>query len=169
MNEKTKGTLVLLFPLLTGLLFASIGGDMLWSEYKATTDYVAVDATVVSSNVDIDESRDLSSRENEIDRTHYPNVTYQYTVDGTTYTNDNVFPGPGRYSKGVGKARDVVENHPEGKQVTVYVNDADPTESYLLDETEPLAHGAFLVVGLGLLGFSGYYIRKIQRGGVEVE
>jgi hypothetical protein len=146
-----------------------LGGYTFWSEYQATTDYVAVDATVVSSNVDIDESRDLSLRNNNIDRDHYPDVTYRYTYDGNTYTNDNVFPGSSRFNKGVGEARDVVENHPEGKQVTVYVNDADPTESYLVDETEPLAHGAFLVVGLGLLGFSGYYIRKIQRGEVEVE
>lgn len=83
------------------------------------------DGTVTDTDIDITEDDDG-------DRSYNPVVTYEYEVDGQTYTNVNTFPGgTTRKSGSRGWAEDVVDNHPVGLETTVYYRPGEPTNAYL--------------------------------------
>jgi hypothetical protein len=114
--------------------------------------------TVVSSNVERVE------RSNERDRFR-PNITYRYTVDGETYTNDNYISGANTelYSKPV--AEDRADTFQPGRNVTIQANPENPQQSYLLEkgpqQTDYLTVGVFGVVAL----WSVYRLLASPRSG----
>jgi hypothetical protein len=146
-----------------GLVFASVGGFLLYSQEQAIRNATAIEGTVESSSVDEETTRrdrdDDGVREEET--SYYARVTYTYEYDGERYTGDNVFPGAGSPSVSEGEARDVVERYPEGETATVYVDPEDPNDAFLVHERSLLAPGAFLAMG-GLVLLGGLnWVRKL--------
>ncbi|MCI0555927.1 MAG: DUF3592 domain-containing protein [Anaerolineae bacterium] len=60
--------------------------------------------------------------------TNYPVVQYSYQVDGQTYQNTKLAPGPEVGGTGAGK---VVARYPEGAQVMVFYNSQNPSDAVL--------------------------------------
>jgi len=115
-------------------------------------------ATIIS--VDIDE------RLNDGDREYRPAIRYRYTVDGETYTSDNVYPGQFvRWHGSESTAASVVERYTAGSDttasgdpVTIYYNPDDPGEAYLHNPGWP--SGWYIAVALNSAVFAGglYFI-----------
>jgi hypothetical protein len=84
-----------------------------------------IDGEVISTDIAVTE-------DDEGDKSYNPVVTYEYEVDGETYTNENTFPGgTTRKSGSRGWAENVIGNHPEGSETTIYYRPEDPTKAYL--------------------------------------
>lgn len=125
--------------ILAGFAFIAPGGYIMHSQLQAEQTSVAVDATVVESSV-----AELPQKNK-----YTPDITYRYTYDNRTYTNDNVWIGTTKHRLDHGTAKDVVEDYPEGATVTAHVYPDDPSQSYLRAGSQ----GYFLPVGLIVLGF----------------
>ena len=78
------GSIVVLF-VVCGFLGA-IGVAPTVSHHTAVQENQPTGATVQSTDIDI-------NTDDDGDTSYSPVVTYEYTVDGQTYTQDNVFPG----------------------------------------------------------------------------
>lgn len=120
----------------------------------AVQEHRPTEAVVQSTDIEVDRSDD--------DTTYTPVVTYRYTVDGESYTEDNVFPGQFTRSKGNrGWAEDVISNYSVGQRVTVYYSPRVHGQAYLENRGWP---DVFWIIGvlvpIGAVGAGGYYIRK---------
>lgn len=119
------------------VVFAGLGG-FLWTEQNEEMErYEATQATVVSSEVD--RAVDV----NEADR---PDITYEYTVEGTSYRSSRITPGPGMPTRDAFEAEEIVEDHPPGKEVTAYYDPANPSEAFLLRDESMVP---VLLMGVG--------------------
>lgn len=111
------------------LIFVVLLG--LFSAYSAINQYnsptAEVTGTVVYSDVD-----SSSSRRGGVD--HYIDIEYEYLYNGSKYVNDNIKPGSTESSVNKGTAEEFVSNNSEGDSVTVYVNEDDPSSSWLINE-----------------------------------
>ncbi len=67
--------------------------------------------------------------------TYRPEVTYQYEVNGQSYTCNTLGFGTGTYS--MDKAQKMIAPYPQGKSVNVHYDPADPAQAVL----EASAHG----------------------------
>ena len=116
--------------------------------------------TVLETDVDV--------RVDDGDREYRPVVTYEYTVDGETYLEDNVYPGRfDRWHDSESTARDVVDRYVEGSDrktsgegVTAYYNPDEPGEAYLTNEGWPGFWFLSVAYVLIALAGGGYLIRK---------
>lgn len=138
MNQQNRAghnsTTRLFLGLLVAVAFV-VGGGYLWAAQSGPIDdYEPVEATVISSEV-------VSGTEGD----SKPAITYEYTVGGRTYTSSNVLPGPGESS--AGDAHQIVDNHPEGKQVTAYYNPENPSESFLVKKQDLFIPAMMIVLG----------------------
>lgn len=140
-----------------GLSFATVAWTHIHPYWEDTSDAEAVDAVVLSSNVD----QDFTS---EGTTAYAPNVTYRYTYKGTEYTSNSVFPGDVDLSTSVSRARDIVARHPEGEEVTAYVNSEDPTSAFLIDTQAPRWFWAGPVIGVLMILYGAHSIRLGVRG-----
>lgn len=144
-----------MLTVVVGLVFAAVGGFLLYSQEQAIRNATTIEGTVETSTVDEETTRrdrdDDGIREEET--SYYARVTYTYEYDGERYTNDNVFPGAGSPSVSQSEASDVVSQYPEGETATVYVDPEDPNDAFLVQERSLLVPGGLLAVGgLVLLG-----------------
>lgn len=118
-------------------------------ERRARTEWVEVDATVLSSEV-------VSSRSSD-GTTYLPEVRFTYRFEGQDHESD-------RYSFGTfstsdrSYARGVVRDHPEGAEVRALVDPEDPAEAVLDASGDAFPKGVVLFltpfhcVGLWLIG-----------------
>ena len=75
-----------------------------------------------------------------------PEVTYTYTVDSTSHTNDTIKFGENAYGSRK-KAEGIAANYPVGRNVTVYYDPEQPGRSVL----EPgVSAGSYIVLGIGV-------------------
>jgi len=95
-----------------------------------------------------------------------PQLEYKYIVNGVSYTGDSYRPVRFDGSSDRGYAREVVEAHPVGAEVTVYYDPSDPQKAFLNRSFK----GLDLMMVLFLLPFNlvmvgGWYIagRQIVR------
>lgn len=98
------------------------GGYMWYEQNQQINSYESTEATVMSSEVD------RGSDPGE----YYPDITYEYTVDGQTYRNSNFEPGAGRVSKSRSRAEEIAENRPDGETITVYYDPENPSDAYVV-------------------------------------
>ena len=142
--------------IVAGAAAAGFGGYMWMEQGERIDSYESTEATVLSSEVDVEVRNDPDSSGRE--RTYYPEVTYEYTVDGQTYESSNVMPGPGRSSTGENRAESLVEDHPEGETVTAYYDPENPSNAFLVKNQQLLFlgiaafGGIFVLAGIGSLG-----------------
>jgi hypothetical protein len=136
----------ILVIIVAGAAAAGFGGYMWMEQGERIDSYEEVDATVLSSAVDVERRNDP---DDGTDRTYYADITYEYTVDGETYESSNVMPGPGRSSSGENRAENIVADYPEGETVTAYYDPDDPSNAFLVKNRQLLF--------LGMAGFGGLF------------
>lgn len=134
------------FPLLFGTVIAL--------DYNiAVQQGEPTEGTVVGTEIDV--------REDDDGPTEYrARVTYEYDVNGETYTSENVFAGFGAaYYQNRTKAEAVLDDYSEGQQVTAFYHSHNPERAYLR-EADGRAGAFFGTVGAaGLVLFSLWYIK----------
>jgi hypothetical protein len=134
-----------LFGVLIGVVLVGGPGVVLYAHHDATTDTVAVDATVTSTSVNKFYRNDPFHQEVDVD------ITYRYSYEGQTYRSSDVFAGIGSNWLTDHGATEVIENHQEGSTVTAHVKRDAPSRAYLIDPGTTPALYVLLVVGLPIL------------------
>ena len=134
----------IVMAIVIGLGFAGGGLYMYQGQQEAIQEHEPVDATVVDTNVE----REVTDDGDDADEiSYYARITYEYTVDGQTYTSTNVRPAG--IEKGYND-RDGAENfladYQEGQQVTAYYDPQAPDEAFLVRET---SKGVLAFAGIG--------------------
>ena len=154
--EKDVGLVVVL--LVVGLVAGVAGGTHVLQHNLAVQENHPSDATVESTGVD---RRIIENDDGPDDYEYRPVVEYTYTVDGETYTNDNVFPGSfRRWSDSRSWAESVASDYRAGQSVTAQYNPHDQSEAYIRNDGWP--GGWLITVGYALLSvlFGAFFIRK---------
>lgn len=110
---------------------------------------VTVEGTVVTAEIDV--STVQSDDGAGTDRTYSPEVTYRYTYGGETYTNDNLWAGPGDGSSygQRSEAEAITSQYPAGSSVSIHLNSDNPSQSFL--KTKPTSLNDYFPVALLLL------------------
>jgi len=152
MDKKGLGGLVVVLVLSAFLI--GIGLLPTLSHHIAVQEHQPTTATVQGTDIEITEDDDG-------DESYTPKVTYEYTVDGETYSSDNVFPGQfGRSSGNRGWAEDIVNDYSQGDEVEIQHSPRTPGKAYLRnDDGMPdtwWIGAAYIPVGLAA---GGWYIR----------
>jgi len=131
-----------------GLLVTAWGFSTL-SRAKASKSWPSVEGTVLSSEVTEDWDTTTSSRggRRRESVTYGAEVSYQYAVDGRSYTSTRVSFGQYQ-SSNCGHAAGIVGRYPEGKKVDVHYDPASPGTAVL----EPGAGGgAYIPLLIGVV------------------
>jgi hypothetical protein len=118
-------------------------------------------------------SHDIEVRESDDDTDYVPVITYTYTVNGETYTDDNLYPGRFTRTKGSrSSAQSMLDNYPLGEEFTVHYNPENHGQAYLRRGGWPslwwlgVAYAGVTVVGGVWLIRVGFRRRK-QRALME--
>ncbi|WP_311171443.1 DUF3592 domain-containing protein [Halobellus ordinarius] len=110
--------------LLVGTGLAGYGAYDYTQQSDAIEDAVAVDATIVETDVETVSSKG--------DQSHKPTVSFEYRYDGTAYTGDRIFPSDvsPKYETH-SKAQSIAQEYESGETVTAYVDPAAPGDAFL--------------------------------------
>lgn len=122
-----------------------------------SSDWPFVSGIIVSSHID--------SISGDNGTTYSAEVLYDYTVDNTKYSSNQV--ALGSYgSSNPGAARQTVNEYPEGKEVSVFYMPNDPEESVLevgihgVTYFLPVFGAVFFLSGLGMFIFLPRLLEK---------
>jgi hypothetical protein len=158
MDRKGLGAMGAL--LLVGGFLVVMGVVPTVSHNLAVQENQPTEATVQSTDVAV-------KTDDDGDTSYRPVVTYAYTVDGETYTNDNVFPGGfTRWDGSREWAERIAGQYDPGDAVTVQYRPGHPDHAYLRNDGWPDAWGIgsiailILVVGGAGLVTTGFTRRK---------
>jgi len=142
------------------LVWSGFGGVVAWNGWTSYTD----EQTRVGDAVEVRaEITDVGASETEerVDiedggtttRTRYvPQIAFDYTFRGESYTADNLNPPSGgveatsRYNS-ESRARGHLDEYEEGDAVTAYVDPDEPGEGFLTRETNTLRNLALVAAG----------------------
>ena len=129
MDKKGVGTVgILLFLAIFGV---GMGAVPTLEHHVAVQEYEPTEATILSTDVAVKVDSDG-------DRSYRPDITYEYAIEGQTYSQNNVFPGRfTRWSGNQSWAQDVSNQYQPGDRVTVYHNPANPEQAYLQNDGMP--------------------------------
>jgi len=136
---------------LLALVLLLSGGIIGFSQYRSVRDAHTTTGTVTDVEMERYESGVRTSGETT---TYEPQVTYTYTVDGETYTGDDIAFGSEFDTNSRERATDLVSQFEAGSSVTVYYNPADPDQAYLIPQFDFLPAGALIAAGLLLFADS---------------
>jgi len=137
MDKKGLGIVVLI--VIAGVVGGGFGFLPAFEHNVAVQESQPVDATIVSTDLDVREDDDG-------DKEYNPIVVYRYEIDGETYEQDNTYPG--RFTRWTGSrssATAVVDQYRPGDEVTVHHNPSNPGQAYLRNDGMP---GSWLI-GIG--------------------
>jgi len=161
----TDGLGGLLMLLVVGTVWLSLGAVPVLEHNGAVQENEPTTATVTDLRIEWQESDD--------GKRYRPVITYNYTVDGQTYQNSNVYPGSLKRWKGdKEEAQAVLDEYEVGQSVTVYYNPQQHSHAYLREGGMPglWFMGAIFSVLMLLVGtndiFKGFLRRK-QRTLIE--
>jgi hypothetical protein len=129
MDKKGIGVVVvLLFLTVFGAFFV---GTVFQHQVAVQENTGTATATVTSTDIDV-------QTDDEGDRSYSPVVVYEYTVDGETYENRNVFPGGfQRWRDSRSWAEGIITEHEVGSEATINYNPNDPSRAYLRNDGLP--------------------------------
>jgi hypothetical protein len=132
-----------LYLLLLAAALIGLGGYSYTQQGQAVDTAVTVQATVNSAQVErIDTRRSID---------YEPEIEYTYQYRGTTYTSEQVFPGPTvRTYSDRSQAQSVVRSYEPETTVQAYVRPSAPGDAFLIRERTPWPTRA-LATGGGLL------------------
>ncbi len=88
-------------------------------------EYLTTQAKVLSSQVGVGHKTDAVLKE-----MYYPEVSYEYTVNGQTYQGNRFWPEKLQISH-ADKIQSTIAEYPVGSQVIVYYNPQNPADAYL--------------------------------------
>lgn len=150
------------FAALVGLFFAGSGLWMLSNglkSYRASgrrDAFEPVEARVLESELRVSSGEKTS---------YIPEIEYEYTVAGTTYTSDSVYPGPDFDIQNRNTAESLVDTYSESEIVEAYYDPENPTDAFLENESVAtgslvimLISGVMTVVGVGLVVGGAFWI-----------
>jgi hypothetical protein len=88
-----------------------------------TSDWKEVQATVNVSEIRLDHTGEMESSE-------FPYISYSYSVDGVSFSNDDIvlFDLDGSY----GFSTSIVDEYHYGSEITAYYNSEDPNQAVLM-------------------------------------
>lgn len=158
----TKGLGAVAALLIAGGMLTVFGVVPTVSHNIAVQENEPVEATVQSTDVAV-------KTDDDGDRSYRPVVTYEYTVDGESYTTDNVFPGGfTRWDDSRAWAERIAGQYSPGDRVTVYYRPGEPGHAYLRNDGWPDVWWAGILAVLVLaLGGGGLvktgFTRRKQR------
>lgn len=158
---------------LIGLLMGGLGGIMLFyamKMFRSSTrrdTYKTVTAKILDSQLETDSNGTGQSTTSLVDwgqetdpnrtgqsTTYIPKIKYEYTVEGKSYTNDNLYPGPATSgSSEKDEQQAILNKYPEGETVEAFYDPSDPSLSFLENESRNRQAVATGVIGGGLLLF----------------
>ena len=139
--------------ILGGIIFIGAAINQIQKAKKAEKTWLTVHGTVLKSSIKVNRNRNSKGQTT----TNYePQVNYQYQVKDQTYSGDRLGFGSGRFGKA--KADKKIALYPQGAQVIVHYDPADPSKAVL--ETKALGGGLNLILGILLLvlGIVGLYL-----------
>jgi hypothetical protein len=129
MDRKGLGAIGAL--LLVGGFLVVVGVVPTVSHNIAVQENQPTEATVQSTDVAV-------KTDDDGDKSYRPVVTYEYTLDGETYTNDNVFPGRFTWWDGSREwAERIAGQYDPGDAVTVQYRPSQPDHAYLRNDGWP--------------------------------
>jgi hypothetical protein len=129
-------------------------------EERAIRDtYKPVTCTITDSAVAVEENVHHGRRgARYVSRTYYPDITYEYEVDGEKYEGDTYRA----FEQGMTEeeAVAIAEKYDEGKTTRCYYNPANPEEAVLTleSDTRSLYTTAALAVGFLVFGVVGWIV-----------
>ncbi len=80
-----------------------------------------------------------------------PEIEYEFTVDGETYTSDSVWPGGDLAGTDEDHRQAIVDRYPEGEVVEAFYDPRDPSVSFLENESRGVASILLIVFGVGFV------------------
>lgn len=145
---------------LLGFLAGGLGGVILFNAIKMFRESQRRDAYESATARVLDSHLETHSIGQGSTSTKYsPKIRYEYTVEGETYTNDNLYPGPATSgSSNKDEQQEILRKYPEGESVEVYYDPNEPPVSFLENESRNrqavvtgILGGALLLFGLGMI------------------
>ncbi|PSQ56648.1 hypothetical protein BRD18_08435 [Halobacteriales archaeon SW_7_71_33] len=117
-------------------------------EHEGTVRNTGVERMERTERRDPDNDGQYESRERVVE--FVPTVRYTYTYEGTEHESDSIYPVSRPEFDSRAEAENFTARFPEGERVTVYVNEADPSESFLVEKKSgtPLLVAAAVFGGL---------------------
>jgi hypothetical protein len=150
-----------------GLLFSAFSALMTWGlidsvnkQKYANSNYLPVDATVLSSRTRVSTSGSGSSST----RSYSPEIEYEYIVEGSRYKSERFwYTGSLKGEKHVDQ---IVARYPKGKIVKAFYDPLKPEES-VLNRQKPPENIIWLITSIfwifGLFVFFGGIKRYMKR------
>ena len=140
--------------LVGGIVVTAMGIGAYQSQTEALDNAVEVEATIVTSEVEVYED-EFRSTPRDRDRvrgtTETPEyrlvIEFEYEFEGEQYRSSNIdVAGSVEKFDDRSDAQEALAEYPEGSQTTAYVNPDEPGEAFLEDE---LPLGTYLIPGFG--------------------
>jgi hypothetical protein len=150
------GLVVLLVAALGGyLVFASIRGRR---KAQASQNWPTATGRVLEARL---QHSTTSDAEGDMTTSYYPQVEYEYVVQGQTFHGNKIAFGPQKTSSSQSKAQTTLASYPPGVAIPVYYNPVQPQEA-VLEKSAPagmmgLIIGIILVVISACLGLGGAF------------
>lgn len=127
--------------LVVGIALVAAGVGLTLQEEARVADRAQTNGTVLSSDVEPVAGSDE----------YRPNVTYRYSVAGTTYTRDTVYP-PTLEGEGSREwARSIADEYQPGDSVPVTYDRASPGNAYIRERRSP---GPIIGLGFGMVALA---------------
>lgn len=149
-----------------GVLLVGIGGYVLYTQFLATQGAVEVTGTIQSATL-----------ENKPGAKFAPSVVYCYQYEGKTYENDDLYPGVVSQETSGDRAFEISHEYEQGDRITVYVDPADPSQSFLIEKLASRMTVGFIGGGIFIIGLAGITLtwnsrrdqimQWLERHGVE--
>lgn len=141
------------------------------SKAKESLDWPAVKGKIISSSVERSTRRESTRRSKGRSRTriyYHANISYEYSVDGKDYEGSQVRFG-GTSSQNSGRVNSIVKEFPAGKEISVYYEPENPSESILIKGVNPRLYagagtgGLFMVIGIAMAIFLPIAAKKQEE------
>ena len=149
---ETNGPAALGIMAVIGVLFMLLGGGMFAANSSSLSNAEATEATVVSTSIGESVNPDT------VGSSYYPQITYNYTVDGKEYRNSNYKAGSGRRVDSQFWAEGIVEEYDKGEAITVHYTPSEPSNSFI-KKSMPMHPYALFAFGLVFLLPAVYMLR----------
>ena len=158
--------LLLVLGLLSAISFGFIGWGV-FSILKAneTKSWPLVKGIVITSKIESEFRSSGTGRRRRSRKVYLPRVYYQYGVNKTTYTSEQI--SVGEYVKlNELDASEFIRSYPKGSNVDVYYNPRNPQDALLLpgetsDDLSIYVGILLLVMSWGVGGIYAYKLNKV--------
>lgn len=139
--------------LIIGIALVAGGWTFHQDAQQTNENAVEIEGTVLSSAITEVEVKDNDGGGSHIE--YAPDIEYQYTYEGETYTSTSICPGSAEgceasNAKGQAAVEEFLAQYPEGQPTTVYVLPEDPTTSFLV-KTDSGSIAYFIMMGIGAI------------------